>query len=337
MTEKSFEDAAGRLRQAVPLMVQFKVPVTPVNYALWYSYVGNDRPGLRTRMDALLKTYGTCPESAGDTLFREHYTEYTGEDTRKIRGELEQLVGSIGEDVTHLMDGTETFGETLETCSRQLADSGSAEALEGIVEHLARETTTFRATAGVVGRHLDEADAEIARLRSELERARSQALNDALTGLSNRRAFDNDLDQIRRTPVAPGRLCLILCDVDHFKRFNDTFGHAVGDQVLKLVGSVLGKETNDEISAYRYGGEEFALLCMTGPEAAHGLAEQVRGAIEKLRLKDRKTGQPLARITASFGIATLTEAEMLEHLIERADKALYRAKDGGRNMTVLAE
>lgn len=336
MEAGSFEDAADRLRRAVPLMVQFKVPVTPVNYALWYSYVRGDRPALKSRMDALLKTYGTCPETAGESLFREHYTEYTGEDTRKLGKELAHLVDSVSGDVTQLMSGTESFGQTLESCSARLNEPATAEGLEAMVEHLSRETLNFRETAGAVGRHLDEADAEIARLRKELERAKSQALNDALTGLANRRAFDADLDQISRTPAAPGQLCLVLGDVDHFKKFNDTFGHTLGDQVLRLVASVLGKGVTDQISAYRYGGEEFALLCMTGPETAQATAEALRGAIEKLRLKDKKTGQPLSHITASFGVATLVADETVDSLIERADKALYAAKEGGRNQVTMA-
>lgn len=333
----SFDVAADRLRRAVPLMVQFKVPVTPVNYALWYSYVAGDRPELKTRMDALLETYGTCPESAGDSLFREHYVEYTGEDTRKLGGELEKIVHALSGDVTQLMDGTQSFGQTLDACSQQLTGPGTAEGLEAMVEHLARETSSFRATAGAVGRHLDEAEAEILRLRKELERAKSQALNDALTGLANRRAFDTDLDQISRTPAASGQLCLVLADVDHFKTFNDTFGHSLGDQVLKLVASVLAKGETDHIRAYRHGGEEFALLCMTGPETANRAAETMRAAIEKLRLKDKKTGQPLSRITASFGIATLAAGEDGDSLIERADRALYQAKQDGRNRLACAD
>lgn len=333
----TFEDAAERLRRAVPLMVQYKVPVTPINYALWFSYVGDDRPALKSRMDALLKTYGTCPDSVGDALFREHYPEYTGDDTRQLSRELEQLVGALSGDVTQLRDGTESLGETLDACSRQLTAPGTAEGLEALVETLARETSSVRATAGAVGRHLDEAEAEIARLRRELERAKSQALNDALTGLANRRAFDADLAQISRAPAAPGQLCLVLADVDHFKKFNDTFGHALGDQVLKLVASVLNKGASEQISAYRYGGEEFALLCMTGPELAGRTADTLRGAIEKLRLKDKKSGAALSHITASFGVAALQPDEAVDALIERADKALYRAKEGGRNQVVLAD
>lgn len=337
LKQGTFDMAAERLRRAVPLMVQFKVPVTPVNYALWYSYVGGDRPELNTRMDALLKTYGTCPESVGDSLFREHYTEYTGEDTRRIGGELEKLVHSLNGDVSELMSGTRTFTDTLDACTRQMTGAERAEGLEAMVEHLARETSSFRATAGAVGRHLDEAEAEITRLRKELERARSQALNDALTGLANRRAFDTDLDQISRTPKATGQLCLVLADVDHFKKFNDTFGHALGDQVLRLVASVLNKAATDSVSAYRYGGEEFALLCMTGLETALTTADTLRGAIEKLRLKDKKSGQPLSHITASFGVAVLKPDEAVDALIERADKALYQAKEGGRNQVALAD
>lgn len=93
MSQYSFEHAADCLRKAVPLMVQHKVPVTPINYALWYSYVGNDKPDLKTHLDSLLKTFGTCPASAGEALFRQHFTEFSGEDLRQLRSQLEGAAG----------------------------------------------------------------------------------------------------------------------------------------------------------------------------------------------------------------------------------------------------
>lgn len=335
MSQYSFEHAADCLRKAVPLMVQHKVPVTPINYALWYSYVGNDRPALKTHLDSLLKTFGTCPASAGEALFREHFTEFSGEDLRQLRGQLEGLVDGVKGELDRMVGGTRSFGETLQACSDELRkrDSGEGEAadLVGLVDRLAAETHAMRNTAGEVERQLGSAEEEIARLRKELERSRQEALVDALTGLANRRAFDADLAQMGRVPASVGSLGMILADVDHFKKFNDTYGHALGDQVLQRVASRLASLARDGVRAYRYGGEEFTLVCSGGPEAALQVAEALRGMVERLVLRDSNSGKALSAVSASFGVAVLKAGESVASLIERADQALYRAKSEGRN------
>lgn len=341
MNANSYEFAATCLRKAVPLMVQHKVPVTPVNYALWYSYVGEEKPDLKARLDSILQTFGTCPASAGEALFREYFTEFSGDDLRQLRGQVENLVNGLKDGLGRMADGTRTFGATLEACSAELrrhgGEPGGAEDLVGLVDRLAAETDVMRSTAGEVGRQLDKAEAEIARLRKELQRSRQDALIDALTGLANRRAFDADLAQLCTVPTSPRSLCLVLADVDHFKKFNDTFGHALGDQVLQLVGARLNGAKREGISAYRYGGEEFALLCLGGAKAAAALAEALRGTLERLVLRDNSSGKALSSISASFGVAQLQAAETGAELIQRADRSLYRAKSEGRNRVCLAD
>jgi diguanylate cyclase len=339
-TPNTYEYAADCLRKAVPLMVQHRVPVTPINYALWYSYVGGDRPALKSRLDAILESFGTCPASAGEALFREHFTEFSGEDLCQLRSQVESLVGGLKGELDRMMGGTRNFGETLQACSEELRrreGQGVEADLVGLVDRLAAETNAMRSTAGEVERQLGNAEAEIARLRQELARTRQEALNDALTGLPNRRAFDADLAQMAGVPRATGSLCLVLADVDHFKKFNDRFGHALGDQVLKMVASRLGGASRDGVRSYRYGGEEFAVLVTGGAAAAGAVAESLRAAVERLVLKDNATGKALSAISASFGVAQLEAGEAGASLIERADQALYRAKAEGRNRVCLAD
>lgn len=340
MSTNSFEFAAECLRKAVPLMVQYKLPVTPLNYALWYSYVGEDKPALKNRLDDILRNFGTCPASAGEALFREHYTEFSGEDLRQLRGQMETLMGGLKGDMQRMVGSTRSFGETLQACSDELKKPAGraveAADLVSLVDRLAAETTAMRNTAGAVEQRLGKAESEIARLREELQRSRQEALVDALTGLSNRRAFDADLAQMCAVPKSVGSLCMVLADVDHFKKFNDTFGHALGDQVLQLVGSRLGSAAREGVRAYRYGGEEFVLLCTGGQKAAAEVAEGLRATLERLVLKDSNTGKALSAISASFGVAQLRAGESGGTLIERADEALYRAKSEGRNRVCTA-
>ncbi len=133
-------------------------------------------------------------------------------------------------------------------------------------------------------------------------------------------------------------LSLILCDVDHFKKFNDTWGHHIGDQVLKFVASVLEKNTKGKDSVARYGGEEFAIaLPNTGIDNAEKLAEQIRIEISRRKLVSKTTNEDLGSITMSFGVAEFYPGATADGLLQDADSALYRAKTAGRNMVVIHE
>jgi diguanylate cyclase (GGDEF)-like protein len=168
------------------------------------------------------------------------------------------------------------------------------------------------------------------------EALREMALVDPLTGLSNRRQLEATLKLHVENADQSGRpvSCLML-DVDHFKTFNDDFGHDAGDAVLKAVGGVLKHSVRGEGNAFRYGGEEFLLLMPgMGMEQARERAEGIRRAISALQL-DHK-GAPLGRITASFGLATYPAHGSGDNLVSVADAALLRAKAEGRDRIVVA-
>lgn len=185
---------------------------------------------------------------------------------------------------------------------------------------------------------LQEAQEAIRELRSRLARAERNASTDSLTGIANRRGFTEllhgavaEADRERQT------LSLLMIDVDHFKAFNDRYGHHVGDHVLRLVATALANLPGGAKSASRFGGEEFAVLLPSiGLEEALVLAEQTRAMLAGRRLIMRGTGKPLSKITVSIGVAELRPRERADHLIRRADAALYRAKRDGRDR-VLAD
>ncbi|HWP94178.1 MAG TPA: GGDEF domain-containing protein [Gammaproteobacteria bacterium] len=158
---------------------------------------------------------------------------------------------------------------------------------------------------------------------SESERL---ATRDALTGLQNRRGLAAAYER-----AASGPLCLVMLDVDHFKQFNDRYGHQAGDEVLKAVARAMSKNCRETDVAARYGGEEFALL-LPDMDFADGvkLAERLRHAVRETAIA-APDGTPLPRVTASFGIAERQPGETLEMLVARADEALYRAKREGRD------
>jgi diguanylate cyclase len=179
---------------------------------------------------------------------------------------------------------------------------------------------------------------ELARKNKELESANHAieiiARTDALTGLANRRTLDELLArEIARANRQHQPLTLILADIDYFKRINDTYGHVVGDQVLSALGRIFGSQVRPYDVAARFGGEEFLLLFpATACQEGVAIAERLRKQVGTIQIP----GGP-ERITISFGVATLIDNESAEAFLVRADAALYRAKEGGRNRVETGE
>lgn len=158
---------------------------------------------------------------------------------------------------------------------------------------------------------------------------------DPLTGAQTRQVMQRDLKrEVVRVRRSGSPACIALADVDHFKSINDTYGHGVGDQVLAAVSTTLIDNLRPYDSVYRYGGEEF-LICLpdTGPEEARRVLDRVRARIakEKFSADDGRT----VALTVSFGVTLLNPRRPIPELVERADKALYAAKEEGRNRVVV--
>ena len=177
---------------------------------------------------------------------------------------------------------------------------------------------------------------EIDDLRRHLEEARKDALTDGLTGLANRRSFDARLDDETNEANRTGDpLCLILADIDGFKRFNDTYGHQIGDEALRMLAKLLKNNVKGQDLAARYGGEEFAvLLPRTTLSNAIKLGETLRQRLAKCDLNNKRTGESYGRVTFSMGVAQYRSDEPPGELVCRTDEALYRSKSSGGNQVV---
>lgn len=205
----------------------------------------------------------------------------------------------------------------------------------GVVEQLqvsSRDVTDKRENV----QRLEEKERELQAHKRELEQKNRQlkalADTDALTGLKNRRAFEDRLEQeLARARRHGHPLSLVLLDIDHFKSYNDSYGHPKGDDVLRQVGRLLSRMMRDTDFAARYGGEEFAiLLSQTDRGGAKQVAERLRKGIEDAAWEERP-------ITASLGVASLAAGmDTVPELIEHADRALYRSKEAGRNRVSVA-
>lgn len=331
--------AAEYLRQAVPLMVKHNIPPNPLNYALWYTYVSDRVPELNVQLDKTLTTYGTCPTMLSEQLFREHMIKDEIQGAEDIQANLISLINNLHEHAGDVAKESASFSDVLEDSLDSLKKSEDGETslpVESVIAALSTHTKKMSETTRLFQDRMDEAQAEIQSLKEELNKSRQDARVDPLTNLFNRRTFDAELEMLTAGNQSITS-SFVLVDVDHFKRFNDTYGHLMGDKVLQYVGKLLKDSCPEPMIPVRYGGEEFAVL-MPGStqETASKLAEEIRAKIQAIRIKQKKSGEVISSITASFGVSQLIPGETPEKLIERTDKALYEAKESGRNRVIVS-
>lgn len=334
MSKDLIVESAQHLKKALPLMMKYSVPTTPSNYALWYHYVAEQNSELKVAMDRLLDSCEICPPIQAESIYREHVMPETESETWQLRQTIESLMTQLDKSITDTHTDTDQFQQSFEKTVaniRKVEEEGwSVEEVVGLLKNLEKDAKQMRNATRFFSNSLTLAKSEIDSLKEQLDETRNAAMYDSLTGLYNRHAFDTEMTAYLKESTQG--LCIILCDIDHFKSFNDNWGHLLGDQVLKAVGRKINDNMRDGKSAYRFGGEEFVMLLpKTQLRIARQFAETIRKQFEKLTLKDKRSGQLIDNITASFGVVQCKEGESLTELIARADEYLYKAKKLGRN------
>ncbi|HEX7431976.1 MAG TPA: sensor domain-containing diguanylate cyclase, partial [Candidatus Limnocylindrales bacterium] len=188
------------------------------------------------------------------------------------------------------------------------------------------------ATARLLRSAANETSAALVRVYS-IQAAESEARTDQLTQLPNRRHFDEYCTLLASRRRASDKVAILAVDVDHFKRINDTYGHPVGDQVLRAIGDAIQVSVRDEDVPARYGGEEFVVLLRNpAPGVALEIGERIRQSVRELDLSHSGVSE---RVTVSVGVATgNATGEPISAIVERADSALYAAKRAGRDRVV---
>lgn len=334
MSKELIVESAKNLKKALPLMMKYSVPTTPDNYALWYHYVAEDNNDLKESMDKLLSVNEICPPIQAESLYRQHISSPVESETWELRASLEKMMTQLDQLIIDTYSDTDnfqkTFDKTVNNISKVEQEGWSIEEVVALLKTLEKDASQMRNATKFFSNNLALAKNEIGSLKGELEKTRAAAIYDSLTGLLNRYAFDTELSAYLAADTKG--LCMILCDIDHFKKFNDTWGHLLGDQVLKAVGRKINESMRDESSAYRFGGEEFVILLpKCNIRIARVFAESIRKKLEKLSLKDKRSGEFINNITASFGVVESQPNESITELIARADEYLYKAKKLGRN------
>jgi diguanylate cyclase len=323
-------EAAALLKQAVPLMVRHNIPPNPVHYALWYTYSKGQDPELNRHLDRVVRDFDGCPPESASRLFREYIIRDELEDARAEQQQVISLVDGMERDVSRSVKGSQNFQDRLGQCLEML-DEPVSDRLPGILSELQQSTRLMQSQQEQFLGQLQSAQNEIKTLRDKLERAQQAATLDGLTELLNRTAFTRMLEQA--LGKASRKVALVMLDIDHFKQFNDQYGHPLGDRVLQHVGQVLRGALPPNAFAARYGGEEFCVVLEGCADlaSARTFAEQLRLKVKSLRIKARGTDTVLDTITASFGVAFAESGDNLDSLVTRADDGLYEAKRNGRN------
>ena len=350
----SIERSTELLRQALPWMARQQAGLHPVSYAIWFEYVAQCNAPLRAAIDEHLAREGELDEFATQALFTRHVADVAPEAAQRMVDQLQRVLGGIGESAGSAGIHAARYGASLARLAGVLArgdtatgiddaEPGSGAARNGpsprhladVVAEVIADTGTMRSQIGGLQQRLTESRREIDRLRDEVRRARHDALRDSLTGLSNRRAFDQALAACLAAPApAADGPWLLVSDIDHFRRINERYGREFGDEVLKAVAEALRALVPAGGTLARMEGEAFALLVpeLDAPGAL-ALAERVRAHIGSARI--RRPGQGDAeRVTLSTGLSGARVGDAPHALLERATAALRQAKDGGRDRVV---
>jgi len=318
-------------RAAIASLQEHGLPPSPPNYNIWYEFHAGQKPGLSHALE-LAQARGRISDSVMEELsarFFQPQAEFGALSSAlsRISGTLREALGIMAE---HGADAV-AFGDSLNELSAEALRN--PERLQSVLARLVDEAREMTRRTHEMGRKIAHSAQQIETLRTELEDTRREANTDALTGLPNRRVFDAQLRALTAQATESDQpLAMILLDIDHFKSINDRWGHPVGDAVLRRTAITVASLLRERDLAARFGGEEFAVL-LPGTLAGQAMqiAERTRLAVSTQTLTVRTTGDQLGNITASFGVAAYRGGEPVAAFLKRADQAMYRAKEGGRN------
>ncbi|MBY0423297.1 MAG: GGDEF domain-containing protein [Parvularculaceae bacterium] len=325
--------------RVVSELERFGVPPVPECYEVWFTHIQGSMPALSNEINERLEAAAPIDTGFIKALYYKHcgIEHIQAAFDKHYEGIMKEVRG-LQDVATNLTSSATDFGAEVTEIAGAVEKATPAE-FGKLVGALIESAGKAAQRNAALESELAAATHKIGALHDSIKEIEQDAHTDFLTKLSNRRRFDKFLRDAHTVAMREGApFSLIVGDVDHFKKFNDTFGHPVGDQVLKFVGSVLKNNTKGQDLCARYGGEEFAIaLPNTNAQHAASLAEHIRAAIARRKLISRTTNEDLGTITMSFGVCELRPGLTPEQLFEEADAALYEAKKGGRNRVVVRE
>jgi len=327
---ESMEDTARYVRLVLPLMSKHGIPITPRNYTTWYYYVSGKNKELRETIDSLLENNEPCSQETNEEIYKRFFIGKEESTLDEIRDKLQQTLTVVFGELKELSGQTQEYESTTLKSVDKLTEDMSVQDIKNVLDEVIAATKKIRSSGEMTHQRLEETTKSLQVLKKDFEDAKTELLQDFLTGVMNRKGFDETL--AKSVSSATGNLCLLMIDIDHFKKFNDKHGHIVGDEVLKFVAKNVRKIVRGNDSIARIGGEEFAVILPKTPLlGAVTVAENARASISRLKLERKGKSEKLETITVSIGVSQYKQGESLEDFVNRADQALYFAKNSGRN------
>jgi len=330
--DTDFDYATSVARKAMDLMAKYRVPPTPDNFSVWFTYALGASIELKRAIDILIGNKRRFDAKTNNDLFNA-YVGLQASDGRTINHasqRLRTLVVSARQFLsTAIADNRSQVQAMNGVADRRDVEVDPRLLIESLISEL--EKATSRATR--LETNFAEKARELDSIRDSLSKSEERANTDTLTGLPNRRGLEEFFRVAQIAAMERGEpLSVLLIDIDHFKKFNDNFGHGVGDQVLRLMAKVLREKLRERDLPARYGGEELiAVLPSADIATCAAVAERIRHAIAECSITRRSTDEVLPQMTISIGVAQFLPGESMTDLIERCDRALYLAKKTGRN------
>ncbi len=312
-------------------------PAVPRIYEVWYNYATGFNPSLNQKVNETLSSHGTLTDADIESIYKDFISptrvvDELGSLNDKMSGEIDQVMALVDSAVR----AATKHDANLSDVAAKLGRANDRDAIRGVIESLVQTASDMKRDNRALETRLKSSRHEIKQLQQNLETVRNESLTDPLTTLANRKHFDEMLARVLLEATSSTEpMSLMMTDIDHFKRFNDTYGHLTGDQVLRLVALSVKQNVKGQDIAARYGGEEFAvILPRTALREATTVADQIRRAVMSKELMKRSTGEHLGRVTVSVGVASYRRGDTIQSLIERSDACLYAAKRNGRNRVI---
>ena len=318
----------------IELMCVHEIPLTAANYEVWLAHRSGLNSDLSRDIGARIATGEAFSDEVNSDLFDRFFANANlsvkmAEASESIARELAEVVATLRD--AGVQSGS--YADTLQTAVASIEGDLDPRNLRTIVGRLIATTHEVADSNRQLSQQMEVSSRQVETLQATLQSVRVEALTDGLTGLANRRLFDETLrNRVGEADADASELCLLMCDIDHFKRFNDTWGHQVGDHVIRFIASVLRHHAQGELLAARYGGEEFAIILpRTALANALAVGAAIHNVIRSKRLSRKSTGEHLGAVTISIGIAQRRSGESMADLIARADACLYASKRNGRD------
>ena len=335
-----FRGAPGveRAREIIERMGQQQIPTSPANYEIWTTHVAGVKSDLSREIEARLERGETFTDETNEELFERFFAntrlsiqmlETSETIARELDDTVSNLRGAGGQ--------AGSYAKVLQDAASRFEGGVDSAEFRTVVDQLAHTTHEMIENQMRLAEQIEATSRQVQELQTALESVKVEALTDGLTGLANRRMFEETL-QRRMTDAGADKsdLCLVMFDIDHFRRLNDSWGHPLGDQVLRYIASVLRAHAQGDVQAARYGGEEFAMIMpRTNLYLAEALAARVSKAVKSKRLSLKSTGDVIGEVTVSIGVARFRDGESVDDLVGRAEACVLAAKHGGRDRAVM--